>query len=82
MTKAEDKEPDYETAKAVVDKEDAARKDGLTVERTDTASGIVLKPDPNDRSVATYDPQNLDQHKPEAPAKPSKRSGEPVHDRS
>lgn len=73
---------DYEAAKTLVDREAAARKDGVAPEQVDAGSNIVMKPDPNDRSVRTYDPQNVDRHKPEAAAKPSKNSGEPVHDRS
>lgn len=87
MTKAPEKitDPDkidVDVARQVVDRDDAARKDGVTTEQVDTASGIVLKPDPNDRSVRTYDPQNIEKHKPEPEPKPSKNSGEPVHDRS
>lgn len=87
MTKAPEKitDPDkidLEAARQVVDKEDAARKDGVTVEQVDAASGIVMKPDPNDRSVRTYDPQNVERQKPEPELKPSKNSGEPVHERS
>ena len=80
MTKKPE-EPDYEAAKAVVDKEEAARKDGLTIPKTDAASGIVLKPDPSDRSVATYQPDNIERAKDET-QKPSKDSGQPIHDRS
>ena len=75
------KEPTYEDAKAVVDKEDAARKDGVAIERTDAASGIVMKPDPNDRSVSTYDPKDIERD-PQVTQKPGKNSGQPVHDRS
>lgn len=78
---ADKNEPTYEDAKAVVDREEAARKDGLTIEKTDGGSGIVMKPDPNDRSVRTYDPQNIEKSA-ESKAKPSKNSGEPVHERS
>lgn len=73
---------DYDAAKTVVDREADARKDGVAPEQTDNGSGIVMKPDPNDRSVRTYDPQNIEKHKPEPAPKPSKNSGEPVHDRS
>lgn len=73
---------DPEAARELVKREDEARKDGVTTEQVDQGSGIVLKPDPNDQSVRTYDPQNLEKHKPEPAPKPSKNSGEPVHDRS
>lgn len=73
--------PTYEEAKAVVDREASARKDGVTIEKEDAGSGILMKPDPNDRSVRTYDPKNIEREEGEQP-KPSKNSGEPVHDRS
>lgn len=87
--KAQKKETDIdkidpEAAQQLVDREADARKDGVTRDKVDAGSGIVLKPDANDRSVATYDPQNMDNHKQEEakPAKSKYQSGEPVHDRS
>lgn len=73
---------DYDAAKTVVDREESARKDGVTVEKTDAASGIVMKPDPTDRSVRTYDPEGIERAAEAKPLKSKYESGEPVHDRS
>lgn len=76
--KAEDVPVDL--AQQVVDKAHEARKDGIAGERYG-ADGLVLKPDPNDNSVVTYDPAKPE-YREEAEQKPSKNSGEPVHERS
>lgn len=72
---------DPEAAREVVKRDDEAAKDGRVQERTDAGSGIVMKPDANDKSVLTYDPNDIEKD-PQVTAKPSKNSGEPVHDRS
>ena len=79
---ADKNEPKYEEAKAVVDREEGARKDGVAPDKTDAGSGIVMKGDPNDRSVRTYDPTDIQREEAAKPAKSKYESGEPVHDRS
>lgn len=69
-------------ARQVTDKADAARKDGVAPEQTDPLSGIVMKPDPNDNSVRTYNPTDIERAKDVKPVKSKYTSGEPVHDRS
>lgn len=59
--KPEDK-VSVDEAREIVRKDDAASKDGVTRGYED--SGITYRPDPNDKSVATYDP-NEKRQKPE-----------------
>ncbi len=72
---------DPDAAKRVADRIRADEKDGKVPDKTDAGSGIVMKPAPGDSSTWTYDPQNVEKDE-SVTAKPSKNSGEPVHDRS
>lgn len=72
---------DLEAARQLVEREDAAKKDGVAPEKVDAGSGILMRPDPNDQSVRTYNPVDVE-YVDEATKKPSKNSGQPVHDRS
>lgn len=71
-----------ELAKEVVEKDCAASVDGVAQTRTDAASRIVLEPNPNDKSVLTYDGTDPTIEKPAKAEKSPYTSGEPVHDRS
>jgi hypothetical protein len=83
-TKDEDKvtDPkriDVEAAKAVVEQDRQDSKDGVARERTE--AGIVLTPQSPDKSVATYNPEDVKYAEEPKPAKSKYQSGEPVHDR-
>ncbi len=57
----------YEEAKAIVDAHEEAQRDGVAIEYEQ--DGSKYRPDPNDNSVATYDPQDPEGKKPRQPAK-------------
>lgn len=73
------KKIDPDAARQVVEAEDAASVNGVAPGEV-TDSGIVLSADKNDKSVRTYDPNDVKRAE-ETQVKPSKNSGEPVHDR-
>lgn len=55
-----DKEISVEDAKEVIEKHDEAVNPTGLAERTDASSGIVMKANPVDKSVLTYDPEDVE----------------------
>lgn len=74
---------DLDAAKGLVERDAAASKDGVAPTETDALSGIVMRAGEPDKSVRTYDPQNVEREKPADAVRNKKyESGEPVSDRS